>query len=190
LGIKDSASDEALLGNDDVYEYNQDEAGSGTYNASQALDFRGDDDCLEIVDDDDEPVSQERSSTECITANLTGTRADDPRVPATIPRIDLFRRAVSYSVINGSDGFMYIHDPARMSLDQWRNLGVEIESRFSADEIPCVTCTCVCVGDGISWNAWRKVDDRLKCARMDVLVVLCRITRERTTYFYNGYNTL
>jgi hypothetical protein len=59
LEIKDSASDEALLGNDDVYEYNEDEAGSGTYNASQSLDFCGDDDCLEIVDDDDEPVSQE-----------------------------------------------------------------------------------------------------------------------------------
>jgi hypothetical protein len=130
------------------------------------------------------------TNTTTTTTKPTGTRADDLRVPATIPRIEFFRRAVSYSLINGSDGSMYIHDLARMALDQWRNLGVEIESPFSADEIPCVICICVCVGNEISWNAWRKVDDRLKCARMDGLVVLCRITRERTTYFYNGYSTL
>jgi hypothetical protein len=111
-------------------------------------------------------------------------------VPATIPRIDVFRRAVSYSVINGSDGFMYIHYLAQMSLDQWRNFGGEIESPFSADEIPCVTCICVCVGDEISWNAWRKVDDRLKCARLDVLVVLYGVTLKKTTYLYNKHNTL
>jgi hypothetical protein len=121
------------------------------------------------------PMKQFWATTMCTNTTTTkpaGTRADDARVPATILRIYVFRRAVSYSVINGSDGFMYIHYLAQMSLDQWRNLGIEFESPFSADEIPCVTCICVCVGDEISWNAWRKVDDRMKCSRLGWLVSL------------------